>query len=152
VTEPLEILVATDHQFTTPDGSVGAETGAVEGDPDDRTLAVEAVLRHHRADVCVMVLDLGDRVVAACCPMGGPVPGVTIGDHLLGLDPGEHLHVRGGVRERLQRPQIVHVADVLAHPGVPAVGQAAGVLQVRADGEGGRDRLGQRERERGVAA
>lgn len=65
---------------------------------------------------------------------------------------GEGLHVLFGACEGLLRVQVVHVADMGGQPGPALLGEAEGVLEVAAGGEGRRHRVGQGERQRGVTA
>ena len=65
-------------------------------------------------------------------PGGGAVAGVRVGHEQLGPHPGELLEVPLGAAERLLGGEVVQVADVLAEPGVAALGDRAGVLQVGA--------------------
>ena len=57
MSRPAEGSIISDEELPTPDRSVGAITGAVEGHADDRTLASEAILSHYRGDVGVVVLN-----------------------------------------------------------------------------------------------
>jgi hypothetical protein len=62
--------------------------------------------------------------------------------------PGQLGQVPLGAGERVDGAHVVHVADVLADPGVSAAGERAGVLQVGAGGQHRRhlERQGQRQR------
>ncbi len=119
---PPELLVVGDQHLAAPDRAVGAVAGAVEGDPDDPLVGAEPVLAHHRRDVRVVVLHQVDRPVRrrGAGPAAGPVAGVPVGDQPRRADPGEHLEVPLGAGQRVERGDVVHVADVLADPGVPA--------------------------------
>ena len=77
----------------------------------------------------------GPAVRMTMCPAAGPVAGVQVGHQHLGPDPGEELKVAFDPRQGVDRGKVVHVTDVLAHPGVPAFRQRARVLQVRTDRE-----------------
>lgn len=128
--------------------------GAVEGDADHALVRAQAVLRHHGRDVRVVVLHGADRPPGrvGASPVAGVVAGVAVGHQPGGRHPGEVLQMFLGPGQSADRGQVVHVADVLAQPGVAALGQRTGVLQVGAHGERRGHVEGQRERQRGVSA
>ena len=101
-----------------------------------RRPAGNAVLGHHRRDVGVVVLHLGHRARRG---LVGPPPRlvarVGVGGHLRGRDAVEAGELPGGALEGRPRLEAAHVADVLAHEGVVARGEAERVLQLAADGE-----------------
>ena len=73
------------------------------------------------------------------------------GDHLR-FNPEEVNEVVDGVLEGVERLEVLHVPDVLAHESVAAGGEAEGRLQLTTGGEDGRNLERQRNRERCVAA
>ena len=154
--EPPVSVVVGDEHLTAPDRAVVAVARAVEGDPDDRCRAVQAVFGHRGGHVGVVVLDLAQGqsggLGRAARPLGGAVAGVPVGDQHPRGDGGEVRQMRGGAFERGQGGQIVHVPDMRGHPGVAVVARAEGVLQVAAHGERGDDGHRQGDREGGVAA
>jgi hypothetical protein len=147
-------LVVGDQHLATPHGAVGAVAGAVERHPDDLLVRTDAVFGEHRRDVGVVVLDPADRPSrrVRSRPLAGPVVRMQVGHQQLGPYAGEFFEVPLGAGERVNGADVVHVADVLAGPGVPAGAQRAGVLEVRADGQDRRHVERQRQRQRRVPA
>lgn len=154
VGRPAERLVAGHQDLTAPGSAVVAVAGAVEGDADDALVRAQTVLRHHGRDVRVVVLHRADRPAGGvgAGPLAGVVAGVPVGHQTGRPHTGETLQVLLGPGQGANGGQIVHVADVLAEPGVAALGQGEGVLQVGAHGERRRDVERQRERQRCVPA
>lgn len=151
---PAERRVAYHQELTAPRRAVVPVAGAVEGDADHLLVPAQTVLRHDRRDVRVVVLHGAHgpprRTVAG--PVAGPVAGMAVRDQQRGHHPGEFFEVPLRAGQGVDRGQVVHVADVLAQPGIAALAQGAGVLQVRAHGERRRYVEGQRERQRGIPA
>ena len=114
------------------------------------------MLGHDRDDVRVVVLHEYDvRGLGAWARLGPPpglVAGVCVGDDARRFDLVHGGELRHRVLERHERLDAAHVADVLTHPRVAARSEAERVLELAADGESRRDRDGQRDRQRRVAA
>ena len=140
--QPLEALVVGEQHLATPHRAVGAVTRSVEGESEHLLGTIQAVFGHHRRDMRVVVLHGSDRSACgvAVRPRGGPVQRMCVGDKHLRCDRGQLLQVPLCRVERGQRREVVHVADVLAQPGVLPVRDRHGVLQVGADGQRRRHR------------
>ena len=154
VGQPAVLLVVGEQHLATPDRAVRTVTGAVEGEPEYLLGAGEPVLGHHRCDVRMVMLHVPDWFGAAVAtrPCGGAVSGMAVSDHDLGVDARECAQVPLGRVERRERGEVVHVADVLAQPRVPALGDGQRVLQVGADRQRRRHVDGQGDGQRGVPA
>ncbi len=89
------------------------------------------MLGHHRGYVGVVVLDqLHRRPRVVLGPAAGLVAGVGVGRDHLRANPVHLSELADRALEGGESGDTSHVADVLAHPGVPAGGQAEGVLQL----------------------
>ena len=77
---------------------------------------------------------------------------MRVGDKHIRGDTGQRLQMRLSRIERRQGGEVVHVADVLAQPGVLSVGDRHGVLQVCSHGQCRRHRDRQRDGQRRVSA
>ena len=124
VGQPAERLVVGEQHLAAPHRAVGAVAGAVEGDPDHLLVPAQPVLGHHRGDVGVVVLHRAHRPPAACARAhaGGAVAGVARRRRAApARTPVSASRWRSVARQRLDACQVVHVADVLADPGVAAL-------------------------------
>ena len=124
------------HQhLAAPDRAVGAVAGAVEREADHRpvrpAVARPCRTRCGRGGAAPATTGRPRRVPAAHRAL--TVARVPVGRQQLRPDAAERLQMPLGGGERLPGGQVVHVADVPGQPGVTPLGQAAGVLQVRAD-------------------
>ncbi len=131
--EVADALVAAgigEERLAAPDRAVVAVARAVEREAEHGALRVPAVLGHDRGDVGVVVLDFDDELaMVRSGPGRGAVAGVTVGgDHLRG-DGGVLLELIDTAFEGLDRLEVLHVPQVLAHPGVRGRCQADRVLQ-----------------------
>lgn len=141
-------LVPGSENFTAPDRPVGPVPGAVESDSQHGVVTAQPVFAHHRRDMGVMVLDGPHRAVArmSAGPFGGSVARMRIRGELTRAHAGQFLEMAFGGVEGSQGRQIVHITDVLTQPGIPSLGDSAGVLEVGAHGERRRDRCRQGQR------
>ena len=117
-------LVVGEQHLAAPDGAVGAVAGAVEREPD-HLLAPSRPCSAITAAMCAWWCCTDAHRPArgiAVRPRGGAVARVRVGDHdVPGATPVRCSRCRSARVERRQRGQVVHVADVLAQPGVPAL-------------------------------
>lgn len=149
VTEPDEPVVVGQQNLPAPHRAVVAVAGAVEGDADHRTAAVEAVFGHRRRDMGVMVLDVSEQPAGRMegGPPTGAVAGMPVGRKQFGSHPGDRLQLRLGALERLLGGQVVHVPDVSGQPGSAPLRESEDILQISPDGEGRPHGYRQRERQ-----
>ena len=110
------------------------------------------MLGHHRCDMGVMVLHLDDRKGVAIRPLGREVARVEIGGDRLWFDPEEFDEVVDGPAEGVERLEILHVADVLAHEAVAPRCKAERRLQLATGRQDRRHVKRKRDRERRVSA
>ena len=87
VSDPFRVRGVRNEYFATPDRPIGPVAGAVEDDAEHRHAGHESVLGHHRRDVGVVMLNLGDPVaVVRSRPPRRPVARVGVGGDDLRLD------------------------------------------------------------------
>ena len=152
VPDALEIPVAGDEDLAAPDRAVRTESRPVERDADDTPAHGHPVLGHHRRDVGVVVLHFGHGVRgSAFGPSFRLVARVRIRGQPRRPDVVQVGELTGRALEGRPRLDAAHVADVLAHEGVLARGEAERVLQLTPDRERRTCREGESERHRGVA-
>ena len=145
VAGPLEARRTAHQKLPAPDRSVAAVAGAVVDRPHRGTEL--AVLGQAGREVGVVVLDPEglDALALERLARGEVVRMQIVGDHGR-LDAEQALEVGHPLAERAQGLPIAQVADVVAHPGSTSLGQAEGVLELRAAGQQRRSlqRKGQR--------
>ena len=124
-----------EQELAAPGGAVRAEAGAVPAERQRRT--VEAVLRHRRGGVGVVVLHRDhrdpERGGALAGVAGGEVERVEVAGDELGAERQERLEPRHRLLEGGVGLEPVEVADVRSEGGLVAAREAAGVLELRAD-------------------
>ena len=152
VAHPFELAVAGDQHLSAPDRAVGPVPGSVEREPDHAVAFADTVLRHHRRDVGVVVLDELDRGEHRLLgPAAGLVRRVGVGDEPLGRDLVHLRELPGRSLERIDRRDAAHVTDVLAHPRVGTSRDTERVLQLAPDGQRWNDVEREAYRQRRVA-
>ncbi len=153
VTDPAQPVEIADEDFPTPNGSISAVSGAVEAESDN--WVGMAGLGHHRANVSVVVLDADETIaVVVLGPPAGEIAGVHIGDDTFRFDAKQPCHVFDCRGERIERLEVLHIPNVLAHEGVLTVCQTECCLEFSPDrqGRGHHNRESHRKRSKTTAA
>src|SRR5579864_1343907 len=132
----LETFVSSDQNFPTPNFSVGAIAGSIEGKADD--VALEMVLGHATRDVRMVMLHAYQGL--ACLlqrPLGREVIRVQIVRNDLRPNLQNFLQVVNGFFEKFIALQVLQVAHMLTEKCVFALCETNCVLKFAANCEDG---------------
>ncbi len=147
----VEAGVAGGKKFAAPDGSIGAEAGAIPGHADDASF--ELVLGHATGDVGVMMLNAdGPEIRLLERELGAEIAGVQIVGDGRGRDVEEATHALQRLLKKLQSLVIFQVAEVLAGQSEAGARETERVLQLGAAGQDLRLAAAQPDGPRSVAA
>ena len=124
--------VICNEKLAAPNGAVGPVPRSVERHSDHRLLAAQAIFRHARGDVRVMVLnaDRWQALAFGTCeriPRRHIVRMEIVRDHLR-MHAKKLCQVRHPVFERTERFVILQVADVMAEESIAVAREAKGVF------------------------
>jgi len=150
---PEAVVIGQEH-LAAPDRAVRAVAGAVEGEADHRQAAVQAVFRHDRGDVGVVMLHMQvlQAIGVVRRPAAGQVARMEVADDPLRPRAKDGLEVLDRLLECIERLEVLHVADVLAHEGVIVAREAERGLELAAHGQGGWQAERQFDRKRCIPA
>ena len=172
-----ELPIVANQKLPAPDGAVGAETGAVERDPNDRL--DKAVLRHAARHVGMMMLYRGaarmedrgwrmdDRtsasilhppssifflscfllVSSSSCIAGRRIIGVQIVGNHFRLDSKELLVENNVFLERPESVVMIEIAQMMAQKSMPVTPQGKSPFELATDRQN-RTGAGERQRDR----
>ena len=135
VRETLERSQVGEQHFPAPDGAVHAVARAVERDAAHG--AGQAVLGHHRHDVRMMVLHLGDGEALLVGPLRREVLGMQVARDAVGFDLEQRFVAVLRLEPRVVGFGVLEVADVLRHERLGVARERKRVLLLGPGGEDG---------------
>ncbi len=131
---PGEGVVVCHQHFPSPDGRVGPQPSAIEGEADHRPDGL--IFGHAGGNVGMVVLNL-DTGDAHQLPgiTGAHIVRVQVAGHDLWIDVQNAFEMVHREAEEVLCGPVFQVTDMLAHKGLPAPGEADRVLQLSPAGQ-----------------